>query len=123
MFKQCGTLRITRFEVPATAITGQSIQFMCLYELGEDNLYSLKWYKNETEFFRFEPNGEKLVQVFPIPEITLDLKRSNNGTLLVATDISNDSTGNYKCEISADTSFLTVYREQMMIVLGTCCSS
>lgn len=68
-------LLIKKFEVPKVLSAGESGKFICDYELGpdDDRLYSLKWYKNETEFYRYIPHSFHKIQLFPIPEITLEV--------------------------------------------------
>lgn len=40
-------LKIVDFRVPDTAYAGDSVRLFCNYVLGNDVLYTLKWYKNE----------------------------------------------------------------------------
>lgn len=69
-------------------------------------------------FYRYEPNGKQTVQVFPIPEINLDLRRSKMATNLFVQELDIASSGVIKCEVSAERTFLTVSREQMMKVMS-----
>ena len=39
------------------AETGQDISLTCDYELEDDILYSIKWYRDDKEFYRFRPRG------------------------------------------------------------------
>ena len=73
LFTDILSLKITNFYVPPTSFAGDSIKFLCLYDLENDKLYSLKWYKNETEFYRYVPKEKNKIQIFPIPEIKLDV--------------------------------------------------
>ncbi|RWS21626.1 beat protein-like protein [Leptotrombidium deliense] len=45
-----------KIEVPEKAIVGQSYQFKYVFDLEGHELHSVRWYKNESEFLRFEPN-------------------------------------------------------------------
>ena len=38
---------------------GRDIAMKCSYELEDDTLYSIKWYKGDKEFYRFLPRGEQ----------------------------------------------------------------
>ena len=38
---------------------GRKINLPCTYELEKDVLYSIKWYKEDTEFYRYIPKGKK----------------------------------------------------------------
>ncbi|XP_053206991.1 uncharacterized protein LOC128391165 [Panonychus citri] len=117
LIKGLSCLRIKQFQVPRLLSAGDSGRFICDYELDYgDRLYSLKWYKNETEFYRYIPHSFQKIQLFPMPEIPLELPKSVNGTTIVISDVIPETSGNYKCELSAEGSFLTVHREQMLIV-------
>ena len=37
---------------------GRDISLPCRYELEEEVLYSIKWYRDDREFFRYIPTGE-----------------------------------------------------------------
>ena len=40
------------------ADVGEDISLTCDYKLEDDILYSIKWYRDDKEFFRFIPRGE-----------------------------------------------------------------
>jgi hypothetical protein len=62
-------------KVPATADIFQPVTLICEYDLESRNLYSVKWYKDECEFFRYMPDYEPQSQAFPTPGITLDVSK------------------------------------------------
>ena len=37
---------------------GDDVTLFCDYKLEEDTLYSIKWYRDDREFFRFIPRGK-----------------------------------------------------------------
>ena len=39
------------------AEVGQDLSLMCNYQVMGDSLYSIKWYRDDQEFFRFIPAG------------------------------------------------------------------
>lgn len=45
----------------------------CEFELGDNKLYSVKWYKDEFEFFRFMPDNSPPIQMFPLNGVNLDV--------------------------------------------------
>ena len=53
-FAVCSGIRMEAVAVPKIRFRGQNASLLCQYEL-EDNeeLFSLKWYKEETEFYRY----------------------------------------------------------------------
>ena len=69
------TLKVTRFKVPPEMLTTQPGQLICEFEISRgERLYSLRWYLNETEFFRFEPRADQRVQLFPLPQLKIDVR-------------------------------------------------
>lgn len=46
------SLRLVMLEVPSPSYAGESIELSCIYDLEQDKLYSVKWYKNDVEFYR-----------------------------------------------------------------------
>lgn len=40
------------------AEVGQELSLSCAYDLEEDVLHSLKWYRGDKEFYRYLPRGE-----------------------------------------------------------------
>ncbi|GIY98567.1 uncharacterized protein CEXT_247451 [Caerostris extrusa] len=39
-------LRINMLHIPNPVVTGDSVRLRCAYELGNETLYAVKWYKN-----------------------------------------------------------------------------
>ena len=68
-----GAVRIRELRVPQVAIYGETVLFSCLYELDgpDDILFSVKWYKNQEEFYRYIPgeHGRKLT--FPLKGVNV----------------------------------------------------
>jgi hypothetical protein len=62
-------------KVPPVADIFQPATLTCEYDLGSGNLYSIKWYKDECEFFRYTPDYEPHSQAFPTAGITLDVSK------------------------------------------------
>ena len=59
--------------VPKQLILGQSAVLGCNYNLENSKLYSVKWYKDGQEFFRFMPSMENKIQVFPVKGVYIDV--------------------------------------------------
>ncbi|RWS19879.1 uncharacterized protein B4U80_06685 [Leptotrombidium deliense] len=70
------SLKINKFVVPKTAFVGDKVELLCLYDLLEgESLYTLKWYRDETEFFRIEPNARPGPQYFTVVGINVDVSK------------------------------------------------
>ncbi|CAL1265685.1 unnamed protein product [Larinioides sclopetarius] len=109
-------LRMMALEVPQLVISGEETTLTCIFDLEEDTLYSIKWYRDDLEFFRYVPSDKPPNQFFPLKGLDIDLGRSSNGTVYIQ-DVDVSTAGTYKCEISADApSFQTVSAEKMLTV-------
>jgi len=54
-------------------ILGSSTKLECTYDLEGENLYSVKWYKDGDEFFRYLPKSTPEIQVFEQQGIYIDV--------------------------------------------------
>ncbi|CAL1266849.1 unnamed protein product [Larinioides sclopetarius] len=94
-------LKITRFEVPSLVVPGDSAILTCFYDLGKEKLYSVKWYKDHVEFFRFFPSLSPQYMAFPAPGLDIDLSKSSPNTVYLR-NLTLQSEGQYTCQVSAD---------------------
>jgi len=84
---------------PPRLILGQSATLECNFDLEGSKIYSVKWYKNGKEFFRYMPSLERHFDVFSVEGIHIDLAYSNRNTVHLST-VSLSSNGIYRCEVS-----------------------
>ncbi|XP_054718513.1 cell adhesion molecule 3-like [Uloborus diversus] len=94
-------IKITRFEVPSLVVPGSSAILTCSYDLGKEKLYSVKWYKDNVEFFRFFPSLSPQYMAFPAPGLDIDLSRSSPNIVHLR-NLTLKSEGQYTCQVSAD---------------------
>ncbi|GFT29981.1 ig-like domain-containing protein [Nephila pilipes] len=66
-------LRLVSLHVPSKVIVGDVIKLTCRYDLEGDTLYSIKWYRDDVEFFRFVPRDKPPGQFFPLQGVTVDV--------------------------------------------------
>ncbi|KAL3241453.1 hypothetical protein MRX96_002569 [Rhipicephalus microplus] len=109
-------LRLLRLDVPYVARRGEPVWLKCSYDLERDQLYSIKWYKNNVEIYRYLPSETPRVKVYNMPGIHIDVFRSNISDLYL-NDTDLNSEGKYRCEVSAESpSFQTERAQQEMIM-------
>ncbi|KAI9575919.1 hypothetical protein GQX74_011720 [Glossina fuscipes] len=94
-------LRDVRVKIPHTIRRGQKAILKCLYDIEDDTLYAVKWYKGRREFYRYTPSEEPPMQVFQFPGVRVDRSTSNE-THLVLDSSTMATAGKYSCEVSAD---------------------
>ncbi|KAF7384477.1 hypothetical protein HZH68_014089 [Vespula germanica] len=69
----CGDIKV-EIKMPREAEEGSTVELRCEWRLlGGAGLYSVKWYKDEHEFFRYVPDNDPKIQTFPQLGIHLDL--------------------------------------------------
>lgn len=104
-------LRMVMLDVPTAANQGESVELSCIYELENDVLYSIKWYKNDVEFYRYVPNDWPPGQFLPLPGVRVELSKSGKRSVYLR-NVDLNSTGTYRCEVSAEApSFKSVEAE------------
>ncbi|XP_022253115.1 uncharacterized protein LOC111088176 [Limulus polyphemus] len=114
--KAVNTLRILKLVVPQTVQSGEAVELTCAYDLEGDNLYSIKWYRDDMEFFRFVPRDNPPWQFFPLKGIKVDFTRSSQQSVYIQ-NVQTNTGGKFRCEVSADAPlFRTAAAEKVMSV-------
>lgn len=101
------SIKIERVEVPRHPVVGGRAELVCPYILETDrrgqteSLYSVKWYKDGHEFYRYVPKDKPRSQVFTVAWITVDQARSNERVVSL-TNLMLGNSGVYACEVSTE---------------------
>ncbi|XP_076323665.1 uncharacterized protein LOC143232306 [Tachypleus tridentatus] len=109
-------LRLTELRVPSGVKQGAPVWLYCGYDLEKDDLYSVKWYKNHVEFYRYLPSDEPPGQKYDLLGVHINLNKSNQTHVyLEKTDLNSE--GSYGCEVSTEApSYRTVKADKDMTV-------
>ncbi|CAL1265652.1 unnamed protein product [Larinioides sclopetarius] len=108
------SLKLREVSVPAVVIKGDDVWLNCTYDLEKETLYSIKWHKNNVEFYRYIPADNPPGQKYELDGIHIDLTRSSEGNIYMPTTDVN-SEGIYRCEVSSEAPiFRTVKGEREM---------
>lgn len=83
---------------PKVVRVGDDLDLHCVFELHNERIYSLKWYKEEVEFFRLEPRSNRSISVFPVKGIHLDVSRKHRHWAESARFLSNLCFITVKCQ-------------------------
>lgn len=103
--------------VPTHKLVGDSVLLKCRFDMEGDTLYSVKWYRNEREFFRYVPNDRPKLQIFPQDGIRVERSKSGKHAVFLY-DLQLAASGTYRCEVSAEApSFRTKHEEKLMVVV------
>ncbi|XP_025018075.1 uncharacterized protein LOC107361825, partial [Tetranychus urticae] len=107
------SIKLRRFGVPGAVANGSSVWLHCDYDLENDSLYSVKWYKNYEEFYGYLPSSNGIQhKVFPQRGINIDLLKSNS-THVCLESIDLNTEGTFGCEVSTEAPvFRTVKAEK-----------
>lgn len=111
-------LRMKQLIVPKHVARGETIRLECDFELDNEKLYSVKWYKDGNEFYRYVPQEKPPAMAFNLPGVTAIIHNSTDRTVdLLSLNLM--STGRYRCEVSAEApSFQTVSDHSDMEVVA-----
>ncbi|KAL1462273.1 hypothetical protein WDU94_014122, partial [Cyamophila willieti] len=77
LFTESRCLKNVTVTIPKAVIRGGVAHLRCNYNLQDEALYTMKWYRNGREFYRFTPREKPQVKTFPIPEVPLNISVSS----------------------------------------------
>ena len=93
------------------------MELRCDYDLAGEPLYSVKWYKDNVEFYRWMPREDPPTRTFPVPGTEVSLAGSDQQAVKLL-NLSLASSGLYQCEVSTEApKFKTVAADAVMSVV------
>lgn len=82
------------------------LQIHCQFDMGGEELYAVKWYKDDHEFYRYAPTGPSVYVDFPVPGVNVNKRKSKcvkDTCYLVLQELQRPySSGSYRCEVSSE---------------------
>jgi len=101
--KVCQSVRLLSDSViPPHALKGHQAVLRCNYDMEGDDLYSVKWYFNQKEFYRFIPSDNPKVTIFNHHKGVKVNARLSTEREVVLDDVDFSTSGDYRCEVSGD---------------------
>jgi len=101
--KVCHSVRLLKDSViPPHALKGHQAVLRCNYDMEGDDLYSVKWYYNQKEFYRFIPSDNPKVTIFNHHKGVKVNSRLSTEREVVLDNVDFRTTGEYRCEVSGD---------------------
>ncbi|CAH0551852.1 unnamed protein product [Brassicogethes aeneus] len=100
------TLSITNMTAPVIQDPRKNLHIFCKFDMGGEDLYAVKWYKDDHEFYRYSPSGPSKYVQYPVPGVKVEVRSSKcvkNSCVLVLTELRRpESSGAYRCEVSSE---------------------
>ncbi|XP_066146684.1 uncharacterized protein [Euwallacea fornicatus] len=111
------SLQLEKLLVPSHSIRHTDVTLECHYKLEEETLYSVKWYKDGHEFYRYVPRNQPPAQVFNLQGVTVDLHNSTDCSVVLSA-VQLSTSGRYRCEVSGEAPYFETVTDHanMMVV-------
>merc|ERR1719312_835517 len=78
---QCNSLAnglmFTEAVIPSYAVVGEPVTLACSYQLEGDTLYSVKWFRDGQEFYRYIPSDNPHTRVFTYSGLNINEETSS----------------------------------------------
>ncbi|XP_064553952.1 uncharacterized protein beat-Ic isoform X1 [Drosophila montana] len=95
-------LKDVSVRIPQAVKRGSNALFTCNYDMENDTLYSVKWYKGKREFYRYTPKENPAMKVFAMTS-GLNVERNlSNQSHVVLQSVPLNISGKFTCEISVE---------------------
>lgn len=75
MVSESSSLKSMVIKVPEAIKSGDTVTLTCEYDLENVPLYSIKWYWNDEEFYRYIPKESPPFKSFPVKLVDVDVSR------------------------------------------------
>ncbi|XP_012059690.1 PREDICTED: uncharacterized protein LOC105622854 [Atta cephalotes] len=95
-------LKDLTINVPKMVRSGESVTLSCHYDLEGLALYTIQWFFNDREFYRYIPDRKPPppYSIFDVDGIQVNVSKSNSHDVTLV-NVARELTGTYKCEVSA----------------------
>ncbi|XP_018027438.1 uncharacterized protein LOC108682716 isoform X2 [Hyalella azteca] len=108
---------LVEVKVPRYRTCDSEARLSCHYSLEGETLYSLKWYKGDSQFYQYIPGNPQPKTYFKVPGVNVDESQSTEGEVLLA-GLQVASSGAYRCEVITEApTFVTKFGEGNMTVI------
>ncbi|GBP39169.1 hypothetical protein EVAR_26955_1 [Eumeta japonica] len=75
---------------------GRDATLVCRFDVPEQQLYSVRWYKGDDQFYSYMPSGEPPDRIFHVEGVNVSRVSPQEVTL---TGITRETAGLYRCEV------------------------
>ncbi|EFN77891.1 Roundabout-like protein 1, partial [Harpegnathos saltator] len=110
-------LKDLTINVPNVVRSGDTVTLSCHYDLEGSSLYTIQWFLDNNEFYRYVFDRVPPASTFNVSGIQVNISKSNTHDVTLV-DVSRKLTGWYKCEVSASSpSYHTMIKKAKMEVV------
>ncbi|XP_066144259.1 uncharacterized protein [Euwallacea fornicatus] len=99
-------VRLTNMTSPPVQDPRNEMRLHCRFDMGGEQLYAVKWYKDDHEFFRYTPTNKIKIITYSVPGVNVNLLQSRCSSescdLLLQNLTKPESSGAYRCEVSTE---------------------
>ncbi|CAH1112362.1 unnamed protein product [Psylliodes chrysocephalus] len=100
--KECIAVKNVIVEyIPEKVVEGNDVEFTCQYDLEDDILFAIKWYRGQSEFFRYTKHERPQIKTFPLKNINVDISASSVDKVKLV-NVTTGTRGKYSCEVLPD---------------------
>lgn len=100
---------------PEVVLLGNHLDLHCNYQL-ETALYSIKFYHNGHEFFRYIPRDSVPVTIFPRQGLWLDETQNFHNRIRLIR-VTKETEGLIKCEVSSEGPVFETHSDEMQLLV------
>ncbi|XP_074034310.1 uncharacterized protein [Leptinotarsa decemlineata] len=107
-----------RVNIPQYRVPGENAILHCEYDLRNNSLYAVKWYKEHEEFYRFVPRERPQANWYKVEGVYVDMSRSDSKKVVLHS-VNWKTSGTFRCEVSAEApTFTSAQGEAKMEVIA-----
>lgn len=89
-------------KTPHPGVVGSPARLECRYTVGSQGFYSVRWYKNDEQFYSYVPRSHPIVKVdHELEGVDVELSKSDDRVVTLRA-LRMDSEGNYRCEVMSE---------------------
>lgn len=70
---------MTSLQIPEHVVLNETVHMQCNFNLDKELLYSVKWYKDGHEFYRYVPKDAPTVLTFPVAGVNVNVSATLPG--------------------------------------------
>ncbi|XP_045108601.1 cell adhesion molecule 3-like isoform X1 [Portunus trituberculatus] len=98
-------VQVQSVKVPQPGVAGRSARLECLWRAGNRGFYSVRWYKNDEQFYSYVPKNKPQIKVdHHLQGVSVELSKSDERVVSLR-ELHLDSEGVYRCEVMSESPY------------------